>query len=242
MITQNWREKLRTQGYAVFPKLTPQPLVAAARRAIDIDLRGNFDPARQTEYDHQSYCPDLRGTHVIASLLRQSPISTVIDEALGWDNVAHDGGQIALRRAHNSAEEIAPWPHLDGIPTEHNGLSGDEISNFTALVGVFLTRTPRTFAGNFTVWPESHLLYEKYFRERGRCAMREGMPAVGAGQPVQLMCDAGDVVLCHYQLGHGAAVNTSEVERQAVFFRIWRREAENRKWECLTNIWEDWKL
>jgi ectoine hydroxylase-related dioxygenase (phytanoyl-CoA dioxygenase family) len=112
----------------------------------------------------------------------------------------------------------------------------------SALAGVFLTPISRSFAGNFTVWPGSHYVYENYFRERGPRAMSEPMPAPEIGQPGQLMCGVGDVVFCHYQLGHSAAVNTSEIDRVAVYFRIWLRDLEERRWECLTNIWEGWKI
>ena len=242
MKANNWRDDLLKDGYAFFHNLTPEPLVMAVRQAIERDLHEHYDLARQMEYDYQSYCPDLRGAPVITALLRRSLISNIIEEALGWDNINYDGGQIAIRRAHNSDRIVPPWPHLDGIPTEFNGLYGDEISNFTALVGVFLTKTPRAFAGNFTVWPGSHLLYERYFRQRGRRAMREGMPAIEVGAPVQLMCDAGDVVLCHYQLGHNAAVNTSDIERQAIYFRIWLRDMDEHRWHRLTHIWDGWKI
>jgi hypothetical protein len=244
MIVNPWKKHLRTQGYALFPRIVPEPLLSAARDAIDRDLRDHFDPQRQIEYDNQSYCPDLRGAPVITALLRQSPMWEILNEALGLENIDHDGGQIAIRRAHNWHEAVPPEPHIDGIPTGVNGLTGDTISNFTALVGVFLTATSRTFAGNFTVWPGSHLAYERYFRERGPGSMREGMPTADPGQPVQLMCDAGDAVLCHYQLGHSAAVNTSDVDRVAVYFRIWLSDIgdKDRRWQLLTNIWQGWSV
>jgi hypothetical protein len=245
MSTQTWRENLRTQGYALFPKLVPDPLVSEALKAIERDFHDHYDPQRQVEYDNQSYCPSLRGAPVITALLRQSPMWEIVNEALGMENIEHDGGQIAIRRAHNWHQEVSPDPHIDGIATGLNGLTGDTISNFTALVGVFLTKTPGRFAGNFTVWPGSHYVYEKYFRERGPGSMREGMPTADPGQPVQLICNAGDAVFCHYQLAHTAVVNTSDVDRVAVYFRIWLCDIgniEGRRWELLTNIWQGWKL
>jgi hypothetical protein len=72
--------------------------------------------------------------------------------------------------------------------------------------------------------------------------MREPMPAPEIGQPVQLTCGVGDVVFCHYQLGRSTAVNTAEIDRIAVYFRIWLRDLGERRWEHLTNIWEGWKI
>ena len=37
------------------------------------------------------------------------------------------------------------------------------------------------------------------------------------------------------------SVKTTEIDRIAVYFRIWLRDIEDRRWEYLTNIWEGWK-
>ena len=238
----SWQEQLRTQGFAEFPRLTPEPLIKAARNAIELDLSSNYDPNRQTEYDNQSYCPELKGTSPIMNLLLQSPVHNILDELFGISNIEWDKGQIAIRRAHNYPEPVPPTPHLDGFATGVNGLSEGKIYNHTVLVGVFLTPVRGEFAGNFTVWPGSHYVYENYFRERGPRAMSEPMPAPEIGPPVQLRCAVGDVVLAHYELGHSAAVNTAAVDRIAVYFRVWLRSVESDRWHYLTNIWDGWKL
>ena len=238
----NWQDQFQVNGYAHFPHITPAPLVAAACEAIERDLRDNYDPARQTEYDNQSFCPDLKGTPPIMHLLERSPILDIVDQALGLENVVWDNGQIAIRRAHNVPEEVAPEPHIDGFASGLNRLEEGRIYNHTATVGVFLTPVARTFAGNFTVWPGSHHIYESYFRERGPRALREPPPNPKIGQPVQLRCEVGDAVFCHYQLGHSAAVNTADIDRIAVYFRIWFRDIEEWRWEALTNIWQGWKI
>ncbi|HEY0077002.1 MAG TPA: phytanoyl-CoA dioxygenase family protein [Pyrinomonadaceae bacterium] len=238
----SWQDDLRTQGFCRFESLTPQPLLKAAREAIERDLRENYRPERQLEYDHQSYCPDLRGTPPIMNLLTESPIRDVLDEALGLDEIGWDGGQIAIRRAHNHPQPEEPVPHIDGFASGLNGLEERRVYSLTALVGVFLTPVVRPFAGNFTVWPGSHYVYESYFRRRGIRAMSEPMPTPDVGRPTQLMCGAGDAVLFHYQLAHTAAVNTSDDDRIAVYFRIWLHAMEQDRWRYLTNIWDGWKI
>ena len=240
----SWQDQVRVSGYVQFPGLTPSALVASAREVIDRDLRDNYDPAREQEYSNQSYCPDLKGTQPIMDLLEKSPILNVVEEAVGLDNVACDGGQIAIRRAHNCDREVPPDPHIDGFASGLNDLEEGRVYNHAVTVGVFLTPIARAFAGNFTVWPGSHKIYEKYFRERGPVAMKEPMPLPEIGEPVQLMCGVGDLVFCHYELAHTAAVNTADIDRIAVYFRIWFRDAESneRRWECLTNIWNGWKI
>ena len=238
----SWQEHLRTHGFAHFPGLTPEPLIRAALEAIEMDLNSNYDTERQVEYDNRSYCPDLKGTPPIMNLLLQSPVHDLLDEIFEADKLGWDGGQIAIRRAHNFPEPVPPTPHLDGFASGVNGLDEGKIYNHTVLVGVFLTPVRSEFAGNFTVWPGSHNVYEKYFRERGPRAMSEPPPAPEIGEPVQLMCGVGDVVLAHYQLGHSAAVNTADLDRIAIYFRVWLRAMESNRWHYLTNIWDGWKL
>ena len=94
--------------------------------------------------------------------------------------------------------------------------------------------------GNLTVWPGSHLLYEQYFRDRGPQALLEGMPTVPLPEPRQLTGQPGDAVLCHYQLGHGIAANTSPNIRYAIYFRLKHVDHDAIHWECMTDIWREW--
>jgi hypothetical protein len=238
----DWRASLVADGYAHLPGLVPAPLIAAARAAIDEDLRLWYDAAREPEYSSRSYCPRLLATPPLMDLLQCSPVRDLIDDALGVDAVFWDGGQVALRRAHNVAREQPPDPHLDGFASGENGVAPGRIWNHTATIGVFLTTTPRTFAGNLTVWPGSHHLYEQHFRARGPDALYDPPRQVALGEPRQLVCAAGDVVLLHYELAHTAAVNTSDVDRIAVYFRVVFRDIEERRWEYLANLWRGWRL
>ena len=240
----DWKESVRKNGFAHFRNLIPEPLVVAARKVIDCDLRDNYDASRQEEYDTRSYCPDIRHVPPIMDLIEKSPIREIIDEALGWDFLSCGGGQIAIRRARNAPGPAAPGPpHLDGFAFGSNGLRPGTIFNFAATVGVFLTETSRPFTGNLTVWPGSHHVYERYFRERGLRALHEGMPMPpGLGQPIQLMCGVGDVILLHYHLGHVVSVNTADADRYAVYFRLQWREFEAHKWYYLTHMWARWRI
>jgi len=237
-----WSSSVRERGYAHFSRLVPAALIDAARTAIEENLRLRHDAKRELQYSSRSYCPDLLGTRPIMNLLERSPVRDVVDAVLGLDAVAWDRGQIALRRAHNVDREQPPEPHLDGFADGRNGLPRGRICNHTATIGVFLTTTPRTFAGNLTVWPGTHHRYQQYFRTRGPRAMVEPMPAIELGAPVQLLCEAGDVVLLHYELAHTAAVNTSDVDRIAVYFRLRLRDIDAQRWECLTNLWRGWRI
>lgn len=243
LVTETQFEHLRRNGWARFPAAVSDDLIAAATQAIQADLASNYDPERQHEYDRRSYCPGLRSKPLIAEPLTHSQAKSILDRALGWDEIEHDCGQIAIRRAHNNAAPYLPTPHIDGISSGANDRTPrSPISNFTALVGVYLTRVNTEFAGNFTVWPGSHHLLQTYFRSRGSRALQEGMPQIDFGAPVQLFVEPGDVILCHYQVAHTAAVNLSANDRIAIYFRVWLRGIEERRWELLTNIWQGWRM
>jgi hypothetical protein len=242
-MVEDWRIRLRRDGYVHFRGLCPETIVAAARLAIDRDLSENYDPSRQVEYDHRSYCPDLRGTPPILALLLDSGITAKLDEVIGFGRLGHDGGQIALRKAGNAPEPEPPEPHIDGFPSPFNGVpSSVLVSNFTALIGIYLSPVRTEFSGNFTVWPGSHRILEAHFRELGPKALRDGMPRIPLGEPVQLMTEPGDVALCHYGLAHTAAVNLSAMDRYAVYFRLWLKRIGYRRWHFMTHIWDGWRI
>jgi hypothetical protein len=239
----DWIKSLITQGYAHYRRLVPHELIHAARNAIDADLRLHYDAEREQEYSSRSYCPDLLGKGPIMDLLERSPVRDIVDAALGIDAVTWDRGQVAIRWAHNVDREYPPEPHLDGFASPHNGVPQGRICNHTATIGVFLTTTPSAFAGNLTVWPDTHHLHERYFRERGPRALFEAHPEIDLGTPpLQLICEAGDVVLLHYELAHTAAVNTSDLDRIAVYFRLCLRDIDEQRWESLANLWRGWRI
>jgi hypothetical protein len=238
-----WHTALVRDGYALLSNLIPQGITAVAREVITRDLVDRFDPARQLEYEHRSYCPDLRASPEIMALLLNPPVRSLLDAVIGFDRLGYSPGQIAIRRTRKDERPTPPEAHIDGLATPYNGVVGPELSTFTVLVGVFLTDVLTDYSGNLTVWPGSHRALEAYFRQRGPAAMFEGMPAVTLGDPVQLICTAGDVVLCHYQLAHASVANmAAAVDRIAVYFRLWLTDIGDRRWRLLTHIWDGWKI
>jgi hypothetical protein len=240
---ENWQAQLKRDGYALFPKLCPQVLVEAARAAIDQDLAENFEPKRQIEYDHRSYCPGLRSSAPLMALLFDSGIVAKLDAVLGFERLDCNPAQIALRKRGVARRRARLKPHIDGLSTRFNGVPADlPVTNFTALVGVFLSPARSDYAGNFTVWPGSHLVLERYFREHGVEGLRRGMPDIPLGAPVQLMSEPGDVLLCHYQLAHSWAVNLSDTDRYAIYFRLRFKDIAERRFEFMTDIWRGWRI
>jgi Phytanoyl-CoA dioxygenase (PhyH) len=241
-LTVEQKQTLYRDGFALLPGAVPRALVDDALRAINASLGDDgIDPARLPTFRAQSYCPELQDAAVITDLVNASAVWSLAESAIGSGRISPLGhGQIALRFPSRNPPRV-PHPHLDGMYTPDNGVPEGEINNFTALVGVVLSAVPHADMGNLVVWPGSHLQYEEYFRARGPQALLEGMPAVALREPRQLTAEPGDAILCHYQLGHGIAANTSPHIRYAIYFRLKHVDHDSIHWECMTDIWREWE-
>jgi hypothetical protein len=240
-LTLAQKQSLYRDGFVTLPGAVPLELVEAARRAINASLGDNgIDPAELTRFRAQSYCPELQAAPVITDLLYASEVWSLAESVIGRGQISPvSRGQIALQ--FPSREPLRPHPHLDGMYTPSNGVPQGTIRNFTALVGVILSDIPHADMGNLTVWPGTHLQYEQHFRERGPQALLEGMPQVPLGDSLQLTGQPGDAVLCHYQLGHGIAGNSSPNIRYAIYFRLKHVDHDSIHWDCMTDVWREWR-
>ena len=239
--TQGQRAEIYDAGYTVLRNFVPRDLVTRARRAINHSMGEGIDPAALPTMRAQTYCPELRKTSTITDLFNATEGPALVASLLGEGTFGlPDHGQIALRFPRADDEVPAFRPHLDGLPTATNGVAAGNIASFTALVGVLLSDLPHGDSGNFTVLPGSHRSTAAYFKEHGPESFLEGFPKVEQPAPVQITGQAGDLVFCHYQLGHGIAANVSPNIRYAVFFRLTHRDHHTDKVGRLIDIWRDW--
>jgi hypothetical protein len=241
-LTREQREHFYEQGYVLMPNVVPRDNVNAAIRAINHSLGEGMDPARLAILRAQSYCPELQKEPVITDLYNDTPAKALVESLVGVGKVQPvSSGQIALRFpiAPGSAPK-QPVPHLDGMYTATNGVPKGRIMSFTMLVGVALSDVNEPFAGNLTVWPGTHRLYESYFRQHGPEALLEGMPNVPLPDPVHVIAKVGDVILCHYELAHTAAPNASPHVRYAIYFRASRVDHEKQWKQAMSDIWMEW--
>jgi hypothetical protein len=242
MLSVEQKQQLVRDGFLPLPQIVPRDLVNKAVRAINHSLGENgLPPDDLPVLRARSYCREIQHQNVISDLFNETPLWSIADELFGEGNIGRQsGGQIALRfpRADDNFRE--PGPHIDGIPTSTNGVPPGTLANFTALVGILLSDLPDENAGNFTVWPGTHLQYAQYFKEHNPRELIGGMPRVEVPPANQITGRAGDAVFCHYMLGHGIAPNVSPHIRYAVFFRLHHREHDEHKWEVMTDLWHDW--
>ncbi len=240
-LTHAQRMALFETGYVHVPGVVPRVMVDAALRAINNSMGEGMPPEDMPRLRAQTYCPEVTRTPAITDLLNRTPALALAESVIGQGMIAPiNSGQIALRFPSMQDPPSPPRPHLDGMHTPTNGVPKGEIRNFTMLLGVMLSDVPGPFAGNLAVWPGSHTIYERYFRERGPQSLLEGMPDVPIPAPVQLTGQAGDIVLCHYMLAHGVTPNVSPHIRYAIYFRLNHVQHEQQRWESMTDIWLEW--
>ena len=241
-LTYEQRRTLVEEGYLVIPGVVPSNLTGAALRAINNSL-GKGMSVRDTIIGRaMGYCSELNSEGVILDLLYETDIWELAKSLLGESSIRKvENAQIALRfpEGHNVLSVPIPEPHIDGIPTPYNGITGETFTTFNLLVGVFLSDVPTGNAGNLVVWPRSHEQYEAYFRRHGPDGILDGMPQVGLLRHREIKAQAGDVILSHYLLAHSVAPNLSPNIRYAIYFRLttighcnWR--------ESLLHIWNEW--
>lgn len=240
-LTHAQKQAFYQQGYLKVAGVIPPVMVDAAVRAINASLGQGIDPAQVPIYQSRSFCPELQREAVITDLFAKTPALPLAEALIGAGQIQPvGGGQIALRFPTLQDPPQPPRPHLDGMHSPNNGVLAGTIRNFTMLLGIALSDVTTPFAGNLAVWPGTHHLYERYFQEHGPDALLHGMPPVDIGEPVQLLAQAGDIIMAHYQLAHGVTANTSPHTRYAIYFRLHHVDHPEIGMASMTDIWREW--
>ena len=241
-LTYAQKQEIFKNGFVKVPGVVPQVMVDAALRAINNGVGEGMNADDMVTFRSRSYCPELQGEPIITDLINRTPAWELAESAIGSGKITRPkGGQIALRFPSMQDPPPKPGGHLDGMHSPHNGVPKGVIRNFTMLVGVYLSHVPQPYAGNFTVWPGTHHVYEKYFQEHGPESLLEGMPPVELPEPHQIIGEPGDVIIAHYQIAHTAAPNVSPHTRYAIFFRLRHVDHPDYRPEAMTDIWLEWE-
>ncbi len=243
-LTPTQKADFKHDGFVHLPGAIAPDQLETALHAIYHRLGQGVPTEELRTWQQQSFFPDLQRQSVITDLFNASDLRAVLQDLMGAENVAPaKSAQLALRFPRELGAPIhPPGPHIDGVHSPHNGVPKGAIASFSALIGVFLTDINADNAGNFTVWPGSHLKMQDYFREHGTHIITdEGRtPPIDAGEPLQIQAKAGDAVIAHYQLLHGVAGNYAARPRFATFFRVKHPQHDENRLECLTDLWREW--
>ena len=239
-LSQAQTQQLHDQGYVVIPGLIPREMVDAALKAINHSIGAGMEPSKIDSFYKVSFCPELCDSPVITDLLIRTDARELVESALGAGKVVWPkSGQLALRFPTMRAPQL-PRAHVDGMIGPRDGDPGS-LDNFTAVVGVQLSDLPRAGMGNIAVWPGSHLRCAEYFRQHGEAVFFNGMPPIDFGDPIQLTCMSGDLVLMHYLLVHGITLNHSPHVRYTTYFRLKHIDHDRQKFESMLDPWLHWE-
>lgn len=199
-------------GFVVVPNGVPDTQCNAALRLVNRSLGTAVSEGRD-----KMIWTDTE----ITLLFNNSPlVRNCVGTLLGNANSVPyiPAAQIALRFPGTLClpETFEPVPfwksfwHIDGLPSSENGISLGQIKNFTLLVGVCLQDVLEDLHGNFVVFPRSHHVMEKYFRDVGFEDAKKGLtnlPALPLAEPVQVKLRKGDFLIAHYMTCHSIAPN-----------------------------------
>jgi hypothetical protein len=239
------RQNIVDDGYTVLRNAVPRDLVDEALHAVNASLgQRGIDPAMLDKYRATTYCPELTEAAPITDLLRRTAAWDAGQELIGRDRVRAPGpAQIGLRFPLPPGSGPFPLqPHIDGMHAPENDVPMGHIFRFTMLVAVMLSDVESDDAGNFTVWPGSHVAYAEHFHQHGTTVLAQGrMPNLRLRRPVQVRARAGDAVVAHYGLGHCVAPNLSPNIRYAVFFRLRHVEHDDADPSPMHDLWREWE-
>ncbi len=243
MLSNQQKQDFQRDGFVHLPRAVSPELVEVALQTINARIGQGVPEDKIGTWSAQSWFPELKSLSAITDVYNQSSVGETVASLLGGAGREANGAQLALRFPRPvGTPQSAPHPHIDGLHTPTNGVPKGTLGSFTALVGVFLTPVRRPFAGNFCVWPGSHLKMQDYFQQHGTDElMNEGRtPQLDYGEPLQLEVEAGDAVIAHYQLLHSVAMNIAPMPRFCLFFRVSHPMHRENRLECLTNLWLEW--
>lgn len=236
--------QMHDDGYLVVRGAIPRVMVDEARRAINHDLgTAGMPTAEMQRMGATSYCDALREAPVLTDLFNRTPLFPLCESLVGAGNLLPvTGVQIALRFPGPTSDPREPSGHIDGRGTGTNGIpKGEFRRGFTALAVVLLSDLPEPYSGNFTVWPGTHRVFEKVFREHGPESLADAIDTQPVDvAPVQITGKAGDVVVCHHQIVHTACPNSAPDIRYAAIFRACHKDVAANGVAAMTDIWREW--
>jgi hypothetical protein len=208
------------RGYLVVPGVAPERLLAQVDAEIGTLLAERPPPAGTT--GNHFYFEPPRRLPASDAALRDSPALRLAEALVAPLTLDHglDHIQVALNIPPYSHRPGAP--HIDGHRPEQA-----RPDSFTMLAAVYLVDESAPDSGNLWVWPGSHLVHERLFRDQGPTALlaTSGHAALlptppRYADPVQVLANRGDLLLAHFLLGHNIGGNTSPRTRRIVYYRL----------------------
>ena len=227
-------ERFITNGFVLIPKAISSKLLSRISGVID-DVLEQHPPALGT-VGH--YFPPITKPESLMPLLLRSSVFELAESFVGK-------GKLLVPEQVQISLNIPYFPHrpsrhhLDGVSApEADGRPG----TFTLLAGILMTDQPRQDMGNLWVWPGTHIIHANYFKSEGveSLVSSNGSPDICLPEPMQVVGQAGDLLMAHYLLAHNIGGNRSDKIRRAVYFRLQGNGHRDHWQKSLQHPWHDY--
>jgi len=246
MLTRQQKLDFAEYGYLQIPGVVPQVMIEQARRKVYHSI-GNVGIGGEDLSRHRSgyFCAELMSDETITDMYNKTPVMQIAEDLMGEGNVE------PVKRAKTyprfplplGEEPMPPRGHIDGIGSGTNGQAKGQYSRgFTAFAVIYLQDVDGPNSGNFTVWPKTHTFFEDYFKANGgHEILKEGMPRPDLPEePIMVTGKAGDLVIAHHAMVHGACLNGSANVRLATISRLRHVNVEDNGPDAYLDIWREW--
>ena len=246
MLTQGQILEFADRGYLRIQGAVPDVMIEASRRKVYHSI-GNVGIGGEDLENNRSgyFCAELMADETITDMYNKTPVMQIAEDLMGEGKVE----RVARAKTYPrfplplGQEPARPRGHIDGIGSGSNGQAKGKYSRgFTAFAVIYLQDVDEPDSGNFTVWPRTHTFFENWFRQRGgHEILTEGMPRPELPEPPLMVCaKAGDLVIAHHAMVHGACLNASSNVRLATIDRLRHVDGDENGPDAYLYIWKEW--
>lgn len=201
------------QGYLILPETLASSQTAKAIECLDANQ--SWPDQSERDRDRGWRTRKVENTEILDLLTEKIKkcIETGFDKKLRGVGTAQHA-QVMAQPPKNPTYN----PHVDGAKDPNK-----PVHEYGLQVGVLLTNLTQENAGNFTVWPGSHVtvrnrLDGKHGKHLGQAV--QGCWELGKPQGTQIKGCVGTIIINHHLLVHGTAPNYAGIKRDMIFFRL----------------------
>jgi hypothetical protein len=211
-------------GYIVVPNVMDEAVLVTLDAEVDALIDQKPPPVEKVGFHHYFEHPSHLPVADLA--LRNAGVLSLAGELVAPQSIDLAFDHIQIATSIHGWDHEPGGGHIDGY-----GIPGQtEPHTFTMLAGIYLGDETEMGRGNLWVWPGSHLVHQRLFRDRGvkvlmgedsmggHACLLDPAPGFGDGQPV--LASRGDVLLAHYLLAHNQSGNMWNAMRRIIYYRL----------------------
>jgi len=233
-LTDEQFEKFWEDGYLIIRDVLDAPLVAMAKKAIldliprDFVLGENFHSRSgrlkplNDDGNHSYYTAEL------LPLLINETLYGVMADLFETQYLRVGDGSVGISLKSGGAEGLTQRLHLDMKVPKKEQLSAEHVRFHVGMGGCYYLSDVEENGGGIHVIPGGHRMAEELMLNEPDGLQRfENWKHINDLAPsIEVTANAGDFVLMHHMMPHGASRNLNPIPRVAQFTRFYRLSEE----------------